>query len=335
MKSIIFPFTYVAKTDAELIRACFTDASVLTVSSAPELATVQGAVQDTLDNIALSDDVLGPVMSSIREYRRWADINRGARGVLKTLIKDTPWFTSDTGVSSLRARIMEGANGRKTRPGSSGHPRDMIMEALVFLRFAQDLDRENELIDTTLDSLGRSQADLFAGLRGDTGSQESLMFPKDHQGQDDPGALMTQKRILAWSVRFSLTTGREEALAGQLFVTTSPAVLDFLKDEAEKSTKMLDIDSFKVHLGNDQTWSAWRSGFFDQISRAAAGERPENEQWPESPGNIDTMDAGLSLFRFSGEEVIKIFCPAETRGRRSQLEQMSDTAVPVCLIHRK
>jgi hypothetical protein len=334
MNPLLFPFTCDAAGDAGLVLGCFGSVSILTLSSAAEIAREPSPPRDGLVRIPLDDEHHRSVMASVSEYRRWADIHRNTRGALKALVRETPWFTSDTSIASLRARIEQGARqtGGAAAGGNDRIRKDIVRDALVFLRLAQELDRENQAIDRSLDALERNRAGLFADLAGDGDPLTRLgnVLPKT-----DPGELMTSSRLRAWSILRGMVEKSLGEPSERLYVTTSPAVQGFLEDVSEKSTKMLDIDSVKVHLGENEIRAPWRSELLDRVRTAAMGVGPTIRDLPESSGGGEGVPVGITVFLFSGEEVDRMFSCPETGDGSSLAGRLSGEPVPVCLVQRK
>ena len=331
MKPLFFPFTHVSEEDAAALLTCFNGFCRLGVSRLDELASRDPAVEVVLP----SDKEIVSVLAMIEDYRQWARVNQGRAGQLKARVPETPYFTSDTGISSLKSTIERQAGARQDLDGGDKQ-RDALLNALVFLRMAQEADGEIDQIDKKFSLISKSEARLFSALRGNGLPFATEVAPSDgYQVVDrDRGSTRTGKRIFSWACffreRMALSTDAEPLLP----VTTSPAVMDYFQSMAKKSTKVLDIGNFKVHERSCDQSNPWKRHLNDVIGDAVSGiHRDENRLIEASDGCTVFVDIQLHLF--SDKAVADIFCPPGQKGRKNRLIQGRGGEIPICLVHVK
>ncbi|MBF0302248.1 MAG: hypothetical protein HQK73_04355 [Desulfamplus sp.] len=270
MKPLFFPFTSLTKYDADCLLNFFETFSYLSTSSDDELAVSEPEWFQTLwrekkviTPVTLSKEELTPLLGSIKSWRAWAEINYGKQtkqGYLKSIFRETPYFTSDSDIFTIRSQITNGIN--QLQPDKKAHKKD-YNNSLLFLRLAAMADLENEAIDQKLLSIEELETNLFAELKGSLDDEnidkENLIGDSDKISLNstsirensivitDRGELMTEQRILSWLAFFLTKKGNLSNSAPCHFATTSRAVVDFLLSVVEKNKLMLDIENFKVH----------------------------------------------------------------------------------------
>ncbi len=264
MNSIFFPFTSLTQYDADCLLSFFETFSYLTTSSADELALSEPEWFQTLwkekravEPVTLSQEELIPLRASIKSWKDWADTNYGKQtksGYLQSIFRDSPYFTSDSDIVSIRTQIKSGLDMYSKDTNKNANNALHVKSAPVFLRLAAMADRENEAVDQQLSSIGRLEADVFAELKGglDEKSFDSNIL-RVNTATQDRGELMTEQRVRAWFSFFLTKKYDFSDQSHQVFVTTSRAVIDFIISVSEKSKLMLDIDNFKVHKEKNST----------------------------------------------------------------------------------
>jgi hypothetical protein len=142
---------------------------------------------------------------------------------------------------------------------------------LLFLKFAQTLDLENEIIDDALTGVAQEQAALFSELKG----EEPSGFPGNAGSASfvDPGQLFTAERIRAWLWYASEKGLLNPGNSTPLLVTTSTAVLDCLESESGDMINALDIKSIKVHENNCVNQHPWQQAYEAQVGRWVAQDQ--------------------------------------------------------------
>ncbi|SLM33279.1 hypothetical protein MTBBW1_990008 [Desulfamplus magnetovallimortis] len=426
MRAIFFPFTFLNKNESALLSSLFQKSTFLSIQSEKERADScarssesHGESDDfalsgikegdassncdislnkqnparTMDRSVLtpvifSDDEILPVIKSVASYREWAQLNQGTgKGYLKSVLRESPYFTSDTDISSIRCQITKGIKGNaqggivpdflSSTSGSSGSANsfssaesswpeqanqendDKLFRSLLFLRLAQISDQEQEEIDTKMLSLDNCERLLFTQLKGGdfqeqdddpfTGDEffhgnlsfhDSTATP-DHKNYDgyskgkgtysDRGRFMTEQRMIAWSTAMK---SRFEPEGEYLFITSSPAVLDFIISVAEKSKLMLDINNFKVQKETCSHKDQWQKDFCGAVETLIHGGHWNMvNSIPEDDCCAICVD--VRLFLLSGEHVERLLCLSRRKDSDSELFRNSGKMIPVLLVALK
>lgn len=330
MKPLFFPFTHVRQQDARALSACFKGFCHFSVSASREV----GPGNPDIDVVLPAPDVLMPALAKVEDYKQWAGVNHGRPGQLKSRVRETPYFTSDTGIASLKSRIEEGAGGAADGDQAPVEPADSaaaFLSSLVFLRTAQESDADTEDVNNRLCSIARDEAALFSVLKDGA--------PLAKQGDDsclpdqdqDPGRVMTEKRILAWARFFREKIDVFTEGDPLVPVTTSRAVVDYFCSKAKKSIKVLDIENIKVHEGCCEHSAGWQDRLKDLMENAISGNTPGKDELMEADDGCGLW-ADIQLYLFSGDHVRNIFCPTGGEARKDALLQGLNMEIPVCLV---
>ncbi|MDY0220072.1 MAG: hypothetical protein RBR67_02935 [Desulfobacterium sp.] len=335
MKPLFFPFTHVTPEDRVTMFTLFNGFCHLSVTR-PDKTIVEKTMHQNpaVEVLRPSAQEVVSALAIVEDYRQWAGINRGRAGQLKTRVPDTPYFTSDTGISTLKSSIERGAVSRAEPNSESDKLQEAFVKALVFLRMAQESDRETDQIDKGFTSIIKREAALFSTLKGNglpLGDIPGL--PGDHSLQEiDRGGTMTEQRILAWGSFFKKRM--ELSNPGEHFipVTTSPAVLHYFKSTAKKSTKVLDIGNFKVHERSCDKADPWKNRLNKVIEDAVLGKDRDGKQLIEA-NDACALLADIQLYLFSDRGVDDIFCPSVQKGIKNRLIQGEGGEIPICLVH--
>jgi hypothetical protein len=285
-----------------------------------------------IDLVLPTPDEFRSTLATVEDYKQWAGVNQGRSGQLKARVRETPYFTSDTGVATLKSSIEKGAGGNcagDPEPVAPVDSREAYLKSLVFLRTAQESDADTEDVNTRLCSIARNEAALFSALKDGA--------PLEKQGVDcctqdqDQGRAMTEERILAWArfFRENIDVLRE---GGPLIpVTSSQAVIDYFYSKAKKSTKILDIENFKVHEGCCEHSAGWQERLKSSMENAISGNNPGTTDLIEADDGCGLL-ADIQLYLFSGDHVINIFCPTDREARKNALIRGLNMEIPVCLV---
>jgi len=310
MKPLFFPFTHLRDKDARALVSCFGRAAFLSTRSASEVRAGEKAApgNSCIETLFMEEKELQPILERVAGYREWARIHSRSGGPLKSFVKKTPYFTSTTSVGAIRSQISRKAgqpeSGQKREPEAGRE--ELLAEALLFLRLAQEQDEANEAIDAELSAVMRSQGRVLASVRGD-----SLQDTPDSVQEGDPGNYMAEKRITSWARLFNEKRDLIAARGPMVLATTSPAVVETLEQMAEKSVNILDRKQIIMHEGSSSQ------------GRAASGEEGEGDragQW----------------YLFSETDIKNIFCLTEENVDYNKLIQgAGDGKFPVVLVGGK
>ena len=337
MKFFYFPFTHVPVQDQILMGGVFKQ--VFYLSSDSEQAWSAGTwketpgspggrqagksvVQDPLDSFCKPDlvrvpfprDMRDTVVGVLADHRQWAAHSGAGPGQLKSLLRKTPYFTSDTQVSAIGSQIRKKVSPEPPRED----PEQALVKALAFLCLARENDEQKAAIDDALSTINEKKHRLFAtlagedsettGLDNDQNSPEDVSFIPTGPGED-PGALMTPLRIRSWFKVFSRLAGTGDIPMGGtdepvILVTTSPAVVAFFEQISQHGQLLLDKEINYVHKETCAADTCLQDQLLDDIRDAVAGQgvfppMKDKEMLPGCPR--------LKLHVFKGDEVRRFF----------------------------
>nr|NJM01679.1 hypothetical protein [Desulfobacula sp.] len=247
----------------------------------------------------------------------WVKVNRGNENNLRGLLKNNPYFTSDSDLTAIKSQI-RGAGEAAEKPEKTG--KDILLRDLLFLRMARQCDLENESIDIQLKNIDTAGSRMLSALLGEEGLKN--MAPSGRgEGITDPGAVMTRERIEAWSRCMIHHGGFRPAGESPLFVTTSEAVADYLETISSDAINALDIDPIKVHENDCENKTGWRQQVFEQLISAAKGDTGR-QNYPFEGEDGCLLSGQIKLSLFSGNNVRDLF-------------NLKDKQIRVCLIRLK
>ncbi|MBU8912306.1 MAG: hypothetical protein KOO65_13635 [Desulfobacterales bacterium] len=276
--------------------------------------------QGKINPLFSSPEELVAVEQKVRQYLEWGRIHKGNEVNLKSLLKDNPYFTSDSDMTVIKSQI----KGIKEDKGNdiASLPGDPVLEHnLLFLKMAQLCDEQNERIDLQLKELDKSRDNLISALRG---LDSPLSDDKNSKTQDykDSGLMMIRERIYAWSGCMAQKDGlkHKEGLR-PLFVTTSKAVFDCIESHCQKVVNALDIDKIKVHENECENKNEWQHHFCDYLMRVIQGTGIRGNEMPKVNDGC-SLSGQIKLSLFSGNDINKLF-------------NYSEKQIPVCLIKLK
>jgi hypothetical protein len=317
-KIFFFPFTHISQDQLNTILTFFPSFHYLPVAGDlkqdPQLQ--KPVEQGKILPLFFSSKALLPVELKFEEYLAWARIHKGNEHNLKSLLKDNPYFTSDTNVTAIKSQIKGIKNGsRMALPGESP-----LERALLFLKMAQLCDKQNESIDLELKNLDKTRDKLVSTLRGlesppiEVENKKKGMFK-------DPGAMMTRERINAWFVCMAQKEELKKEESRPLFITTSEAVFKELESNCKDVVNALDIDKIKVHENECENKTEWQHHFYQYLMGAIQGDGNRKNQ-VQSATDKCSVSGQIKLHLFPGNGINKCF-------------NMSDKHIPVCLIKLK
>ena len=340
---VFFPFTYMNREQCRALDCFFPETLYFSGSSkVPDTQpTADLIARQRLSPVLVPDSVVNPVQRRMEEFVQWGTYQKVGRHSLKMLMQANPYFQDDTQVTSIKAQLKSGKSPSKTVEKDSAAV--SLDQHLLFLKMAHLFDQENDAIDSRLAELSQSQQDLFSELLGETGikdhkASDPAFYRQDLRQQDsdqqDPGRVMTRERLLAWGAcmnHFKPGGGPDGWPENPIFVTSSPAVFEYLESICSKGVNALDINEIKVHEKDCELRKEWQIRLGRILGETCAQDpgqiqgKPAADKIRQSlPGNDDgCQSAGLlRLSFFSGDEINTIF-------------NLSDKQTAVCLVKLK
>ena len=244
-------------------------------------------------------------------------INRGNENNLKALLKDSPYFTSDTAITTIQSDI---------RKNVASENRTVVQEMnlhqkLLFLSFAKISDAQNEKIDRKLCELEKTNKDLFSTLRGFDSNGHDLVPDGTLTDHNDPGIYMTRERIVSWLSYFQEKVKVDSTKDNFIYVTTSEAVFDHLVSISQDVVNALDIKPIKVHENECENKNEWLKSI-EKIIEKAIQMGDIKESWEPELNDGCNMTGQLKLAFLSSGELKKTI-------------QITGKSIPLCLVRLK
>ena len=219
---VYFPFTHLTQTAAGCLKACFPGCVVYSLSDRQPVRREHASPNTDGLDIRIQGQVDGKTLEQVfNAYQSWAALHpEGIGAYLKTQGGESPHF-DDQSVSRIAEAI------RCEGIPSLGDEEDagVLLKAGLFLYIAERYDAHVEEKDNSLRRLAEMEEDFIAGLR----EADDVLFRRPDSGDattwEDTGSYMTEQRIVSW-VRLMA----HDPLSNAIFVTTSPAVLSYLRE---------------------------------------------------------------------------------------------------------
>ena len=300
---IFFPFSHISQDQLGVLDAVFPSFTFFPVATdlkhhrwLKELADSGRAVP-----VFSSEDDLSSVDDTFEKYMAWVKVHKGNEHNLRFLLKDNPYFTSDSDLSAIKSQIR--GTREKTEPQRSG--KDVLQQDLLFLKMAKQCDEENESIDLQLRGIDKSRDRMLSTLLGEEESMDALVAGGE-MGIPDPGAVMTRERIEAWSRCMVYHNAFQKAGEIPVFVTTSEAVVDYLETICSDVINALDIDPIKVHENDCENKPEWQRQVCEQLRCAEKGDAGWQNHLPEVKDGC-SLSGRIKLSLFSGNRIHNLF----------------------------
>ncbi len=232
---------------------------------------------------------------AINEFKAWADLHQGKIADMAAFFKSRkgrPPMRDETSPTSIGDQIRKfGQPG----PQESGDP---IFQAALFLAMAQEYDQQLDAVAQDLGAVTAMEQEMLSRLTGVVQDPGDGIRPArdagNSAGEFDSGAFMTAQRVQAWS-ELACRDIRPQPYI--LFVTPSPAVLDYLLDQFAHVQGPLkidpDLDADGVCDSNPKVMGALNALAFAEDPAA----RPPDDRHDRPSG---TNSADLVLYALPG-----------------------------------
>jgi hypothetical protein len=266
MMPLYFPFTAVSPTASERLSACFERIAVYQALDCP--LQNKDAMKADNDFLEFLQPVAGDekkIAAVIKEYKNWIHLHEDAPlAFLKIRSNAIPFFT-DTSVSKIRADL-------KNRTASDAHSEnaapttaDTVFAARLFLAVANEHDVHCFDLLKDMAAQEKMEQALYDRIKGEPGDLGRLFHPPAKSAEEDPGNAMTEQRLRAWSVLLL----HDPAPPG-VFVTDSPAVMDYLESHGARMEIIFSAENLLVRQDED-TVRGFRKELSDALALLAAG----------------------------------------------------------------
>ncbi|MBT6338045.1 MAG: hypothetical protein HOJ48_01985, partial [Desulfobacula sp.] len=166
IRFIFFPFTHICENQLKTVLTFFPSFEYLPITkdfdSRPNLNKLFGLRK--IVPYFLSNDRLVALEQNLEQYLAWAQIHKGNEVNLKLLLKQTPYFKSDSDVTAIKSKIKK-SQGDKD-PDIALSSESHLRQDLLFLKMADLYDEQNEGIDLAINHLDKNHDTLISNLRG-------------------------------------------------------------------------------------------------------------------------------------------------------------------------
>lgn len=232
MIPIYFPFTYVSSSAVARLERWFDELGILAPAADAPGPSGHGSLTWRLFAPPPGEEAILKRLEA--EWRRWADMHAGAdlAAVMAAQEADGGFATAPA-INSLRSRIRAGAGEASTSPGEAPLP-----AARVFLHLAHCLDQDQDTLREQLHHVADLERRMHQEIDGGTRPDSFLAAPIR---EEDPGAVLTQRRLTAWA-RLALAL----SVPADVLVTDSPAVIDHLIERLDHLDPIRDLDPDEV-----------------------------------------------------------------------------------------
>ena len=319
---VYFPMTYLPADSLNRLAACFEKTRVYRPADSPlpeamQAATQRGRLQ--IETPALNEP--DELAAQLEVYYAWAAENKGVDlAALKGRDSGIPYF-GDSTVSGIRQNIRE-----KGDQGVPADTPDPLLEARLFLSMAQELDRQDNELEKSLDEVRVREDSMLLELLGDTDRHPEVAAALQGGAAADPGAYMTGSRIKAW---------RQLALTGQgpgsLLVTDSRAVCDYLVERSPGLQKAGPELVLPLPPPGESAPAAWQPRLMDYLAAliSSPAEVPPPLDLPDAEPEAPIVH--LSIYRQVGIDADTFFSSLDASGSRDSATKDKENLV-ICLI---
>jgi hypothetical protein len=266
-------------------------------------------------------EIIDEVEQTFKNYQDWANIHKGSKIHLKSLIEESPYFISDSDVLAIKSRIRNKNTGEFTFPANK-----LLQKDLLFLKMAKSYDADQENIDFELSLVGKAGKDMLLGLLG-----SDIPVNKEEKSEKqstvyDPGEAMSRERLEAFARCVANLPLIRQSGQSPVCVTTSEAMISYLEIICTNSINTLDINPIKVHEKNCKNQAEWQKQLSDCISFAVEHKNEPINGLPQNkltePGDGCSLSGKIKVSLFSGETINDMF-------------NLKDKYLAVCLIRLK
>ena len=293
MKPIFFPSTCVSDSVAQALAACFGQF----IAYQPLAGKIPEQMRPWIEKGIL--DIRVPVTADrkeleavVKNYLSWADFHLTGSGLKPPFLqtwKDAIPFFKASAPSQVVADIKEQAHGK---PAS--RDLDPLLEARLFLYFAQEFDRQNQEVARDLQRHRQQEAELIRQLKMEADSLSAGFQKEAVQISDDSADYMVLDRLEAWT-RILL---KDTDISG-IFITHIPAVLQELLGKTPTAEKLLHFESIPTCTAMTAELALWRQKLVSDLAHIVEHKwvptagRPSDQ--PDFPAAANTVSLSVYL----------------------------------------
>jgi hypothetical protein len=260
MKPIFFPSTWVSDSVAQALAVCFGQfiAYQPLAGKIPDHMRpwVEKGILDIREPLTADQKALEAVL---KNYLSWADFHLASSGrrppFLQTWKNDIPFFDASA-PSQVVADIKEQVRGK---PASRAP--DRLLEARLFLYFAQEFDRQNQELARDLKRHRQQETELIRQLKMEDDSSTDGFYKEEVPIPDDSTDYMVLDRLKAWT-RILL---KDTDISG-IFITQIPALMQDLLDKTPSAEKLLSFKTIPTGTALSADLALWRQKLVSNLA---------------------------------------------------------------------
>lgn len=319
---VYFPMTYLPAASLNRLAACFGKTRVYRPAESPLPGAMRAAVQQgrlEIETPAVAEP--DELAAQLEAYYAWAAENKGVDlAAIKGQDAGTPFFGDNT-VSGIRQNIRELGD-----PGASAETQDPLLEARLFLSMAQELDRQDNDLEESLDEVRVREDRMLLELMGAADHHPEVEAAMQGIAVADPGAYMTGSRIKAWWQLARAGDG-----PGNLLVTDSRTVCDYLVERSPGLQKTGPELVLPLPPPGESTPAAWQPRLMEHLAALISSQAEVQTPLDLPKVAPETPVAHLSIYRLAGVAPNAFFAGLDAPGTEESTAVGKDNLV-ICLI---
>ncbi|MDX9786729.1 MAG: hypothetical protein RBT11_08130 [Desulfobacterales bacterium] len=294
MQAIYFPYTHLSANLANTLSACFKKMTVYQPTARHiDEATLRQRDMGWLDVRVPAAEFESEIESGLTSFRSFGERHGHRKGEATHYQFEKLPFVEDSSSFIIRSELTHQLKEDNQPANQLIAQKERLIQACLFLQFAQDFDRHQEDIEHCLQaSIGLENA-LFKNLTGDEDTlfQNSVSPVSASDNYQD--AYMPAERLAAWTRLFfcDLSSGDKKPACYStpiLLITHSRPVFEHLSEQAPENTIFVDIAQDQLDLVKGKGVSR-----LVQLARATDVTGMETDVPPHTTGAQGSMKTAV------------------------------------------
>jgi hypothetical protein len=269
---LYFPFAVASPASMVRLKSYFEKIAVYQALDYPtQKASAPGMDNDLWQIITPVAGDEKEIAAVLKDFKNYIDLHKDAPlAFLKAQSSRIPFFT-DTSVSKIRSDLKNLAAGNAAAQNTAEPARDSLFAARLFLAAAKEHDVHYFDLLEAMASQEKMEQTLYDRIKGEPGDVERLFPALTQNADEDPGNTMTEERIKAWSVVLL-----HDSSPPGVFVTDSPAVMNYLESRGPRLTPVFSIDGLLTGQDKNEAMRKFKRELADVLDQCAAGPALDN-----------------------------------------------------------
>jgi len=212
----------------------------------------------------------------LKDYAVWADLHGGDKASVVRLQDNTDLYVGDSSLLQIKNEIKR---NRENSPVDQ-EP-DHLLNARIFLCFAQELDNSNNGINRDICIIDEMERKLMSDLRGEMGINQQKDTATAATGPNDPGIHMPAERLNAWTRLFLYQAQRQKDKPSGLFITGSRAIFELLTDSCVNAETIVNMPLMSISGPLDDKMLTWQNNLLEKLNKIVTSS------WPVVVGELN------------------------------------------------